>query len=328
MRYRTLGADGPRVSAVGFGAMTLSPGIYGDVTEDAATGALLAALDAGTTLVDTADIYGAGHGERLIGRVLAGGRRDTVVLATKFGGDTGPDGRLVPGLGRRAHVRAAVEASLGRLATDRIDLYYLHRLDPTTPVEETVAALAELVAEGKIRHVGLSEVSAGTLRRAVAVHPVAAVQSEYSLLSRAPEGGILPVCDALGVAFVAYSPLGRGLIGGTVRAQRPGGNDWRRGNPRFQRGNLAANLSLADGVAALAAEAGVTPAQLALAWVIARGALPIPGTRGAAHATANARAADVEIADDVLGRLELLLPAGAAAGAAADDAYLANLDAS
>ncbi|MEU6036974.1 aldo/keto reductase [Actinomadura sp. NPDC047616] len=326
MRYRTLGERGPKVSVIGFGAMTLAPGIYADVTEDQAAATLAAAVDAGVTFIDTADIYGDGHSERLIGRVLAG-RRDEIVLATKFGGNQDERGVLVRGLGRPGHVRTALEASLTRLGTDHVDLYYLHRLDPTTPIEDTVGALAEQVAAGKIGHIGLSEVSARTLRRAHAVHPITAVQTEYSLFSRDPEDEILAVCAELGVGFVAYSPLGRGLIGGAVRSAADfGGADWRRGNPRFQGGNLGRNVSLADAVATLADQYGVTSAQLALAWLLRRGAFPIPGTRRVANVRANAAAADLDLPDAVFERLEILVPRGAVAGAQADETYMANID--
>ncbi|WP_344943402.1 aldo/keto reductase [Actinomadura miaoliensis] len=326
MRYRTLGERGPKVSVIGFGAMTLAPGIYADVTEDQAAATLAAAVDAGVTFIDTADIYGDGHSERLIGRVLAG-RRDEIVLATKFGGNQDERGVLVRGLGRPGHVRTALEASLTRLGTDHVDLYYLHRLDPTTPIEDTVGALAEQVAAGKIGHIGLSEVSARTLRRAHAVHPITAVQTEYSLFSRDPEDEILAACAELGVGFVAYSPLGRGLIGGAVRSAADfGGADWRRGNPRFQGGNLGRNVSLADAVATLADQYGVTSAQLALAWLLRRGAFPIPGTRRVANVRANAAAADLDLPDAVFERLEILVPRGAVAGAQADETYMANID--
>ncbi|MEV4801076.1 aldo/keto reductase [Nonomuraea sp. NPDC049421] len=326
MRYVTLGRDGPTVSALGFGAMTLAPRVYGDVSEPEATQALLAALDVGVTFVDTADIYGAGHSETLIGRVLRG-HRDEVVLATKFGGNSDDQGRLVPGMGRPEYVRRALEASLDRLRTDRIDLYYLHRLDPTTPIEETMGTLAELVQAGKIRYVGLSEVSAATLRRACAVHPVTALQTEYSLFHRYPEQDVRPACDELGVGFVAYSPLGRGLLGGTIRGRGSlEEGDWRRGNPRFQEGNLDRNVELADAVAGLAGEVGLPVAQLALAWLVHRGTVPIPGTRRAENARANAAAADVTLDEETVRRLEALVPPGAVAGERGNAAYLANLD--
>ncbi|WP_067815661.1 aldo/keto reductase [Actinomadura kijaniata] len=326
MRYRTLGRRGPEVSVIGFGAMTLATGIYADVAEDEAAAALRAAVDAGVTFVDTADIYGAGASERLVGRVL-GPRRDGIVLATKFGGDHDEEGRLVHGLGRPEYVRRALEASLTRLGTDRVDLYYLHRLDPTTPVEDTVGALAEQVAAGKIGHIGLSEVSAATLRRAHAVHPITAVQSEYSLLTRDPEDSVLAACAELGVGFVAYSPLGRGLLGGAVRSREDmGGGDWRRGNPRFQGDNLARNVTLADTLATLAAEQDVTAAQLALAWLLRRGAFPIPGTRRAANARANAAAADLDLPAAVFDELEARVPRDAVAGPQGDQNYLTNID--
>ncbi|WP_307801906.1 aldo/keto reductase [Actinomadura violacea] len=325
MRYRTLGTDGPQVSVVGFGAMNLTP-VYGGVEEDDAAETLLAALDAGVTFVDTADIYGAGSSEALIGRMLEK-RRDEYVLATKFGGNQDAEGILVPGMGRPEYIRRALDASLARLRTDHVDLYYLHRLDPSTPIEETAGALGELVAEGKIGGYGLSEVSARTLRRAHAVHPVTALQTEYSPFQRAPERELIPACAELGVAFVAYSPLGRGLLGGQVRGfDDLEAGDWRRGNPRFQAGNVERNVSLADRVATLAAEQGVTTAQLVLAWLVHRGALPIPGTRKAANARANAAAGGVTLDAAVFERLEETVPPDAVAGAQGSDAYLANLD--
>ncbi|GAA2439260.1 aldo/keto reductase [Actinomadura vinacea] len=326
MRYRTLGESGPQASVLGFGAMTLAPGIYGDVRDGDAAATLLAAVDAGVTFVDTADIYGAGVSESLIGRVL-GGRRDEIVLATKFGGDQDENGILIPGLGRPEYVRRALEASLTRLRTDHVDLYYLHRLDPTTPIEDTAGVLAELVREGKIGGYGLSEVSASTVRKAHAVHPVRALQTEYSPFQRGPEEELLPVCEELGIAFVAYSPLGRGILGGQVRgAADLGEADWRLGNPRFQGENLARNVSIADAIAELAAGHGVTTAQLVLAWLIDRGTFPIPGTRKAANARDNAAAADLKFDAPVFERLEELVPPGAAAGAQGDAAYLNNIE--
>ncbi|MFC4911988.1 aldo/keto reductase [Actinomadura gamaensis] len=325
MRFRNLGANGPEVSVLGFGAMTLAP-VYGGVEENDAAETLMAALDAGITFVDTADIYGAGHSEKLIGRMLKG-RRDDVVLATKFGGNQDEHGILIPGMGRPEYLRKALDASLSRLQTDHVELYYLHRLDPTTPIEETAGALGELVQAGKIGGYGLSEVSPRTLRRAHAVHPVTAVQTEYSPFQRGPEEDLIPACDELGVAFVAYSPLGRGLLGGTVRSFSDlEENDWRRGNPRFQAENLERNVSLADDVAALAAEHGITTAQLALAWLIHREVIPIPGTRKADNARANAAAGDLTLDASVFKRLEELVPPGAVAGAQGNEAYLANLD--
>ncbi|MFI7609811.1 aldo/keto reductase [Nonomuraea terrae] len=326
MQFRTLGRGGPTVSVLGFGAMTLAPHVYADVDEQEATDTLRTALDAGVTLIDTADVYGAGHSESLIGRVLRG-RRDEVVLATKFGGNTDDQGTLVPGLGKPEYVRRALEASLDRLRTDHVDLYYLHRLDPSTPIEETMGALAELVRAGAVRHIGLSEVSVRTLRRACAVHPVTAVQSEYSLFSREPEREMLPACAELGVGFVAYSPLGRGLLGGAIRTREElEEGDWRRGHPRFDDGNLRRNVALADAVATLAGERGLTAAQLALAWLMHRGVVPIPGTRRAANLRANAAAADVTLDEETVRRLEELVPPDAVAGARGDETYLGNVD--
>jgi aryl-alcohol dehydrogenase-like predicted oxidoreductase len=326
LRYVRLGGNGPQVSVIGFGAMVLSPQIYHEVDETESVAALEAALEAGVNLVDTADIYGAGHNEQLVGRVIARRRQD-VVLATKFGGNADAGGAQVPGLGRAAYVRQAVEASLKRLGTDHIDLYYLHRVDRTTPIEETVGAMAELVAAGKVRHIGLSEAAPGTIRRAHAVHPVAALQTEYSLFQRDPEGDILDTCAELGVTFVAYSPLGRGLLGGLLRgAGDLHEGDWRRGNPRFQGENLDRNLGLVESLRALADAKGITVAQLSLAWVLHRAPVAIPGTRNAGRARANAAAADVELDAETLKRLDELVPPGAAAGAQGDEAYLSRID--
>jgi aryl-alcohol dehydrogenase-like predicted oxidoreductase len=326
VRYRTLGSNGPSVSAIGFGAMVLSPGIYHQVDDARSAAALEAALDSGVNFVDTADIYGAGHNEQLVGKVLAR-RRDQVVLATKFGGNQEPSGDLVKGMGRAGYVRQAIDDSLGRLGTDHVDLYYLHRVDPTTPIEETVGAMAELVEAGKVRHLGLSEASAATIRRAHGVHPIAAVQTEYSLFSRDPEREVLGTCAELGIAFVAYSPLGRGLLGGTIRgASDLHAGDWRRGNPRFQGENLDRNLDLVESLRKLADGKGIPVAQLALAWVLRNATVAIPGTRDAERARANSAAADLELDGETVRRLDELLPPGAVAGAQGDDAYLRNID--
>jgi aryl-alcohol dehydrogenase-like predicted oxidoreductase len=305
--------------------MVLSPGVYHDVRSDQDSAATLeAALDSGVTFVDTADIYGDGHNERLVGQVVAA-RRDQVVLATKFGGNGGGAGELVPGLGRPEYVRTAIDASLSRLGLDYVDLYYLHRVDQTTPIEETVGAMAELIEAGKVRHLGLSEASSETVRRAHAVHPIAALQTEYSLLTRDPEGGVLQTCDELGIAFVAYSPLGRGLLGGGLRsADDLHEGDWRRGNPRFQGDNLDRNLSLAESLRQLAEAEGLQPAQLALAWVLDRATHTIPGTRSAERARSNSAAGDVELNANTIAALDALFPPGVAGPQGGDD-YMASV---
>ena len=327
MRYRPLGTNGPSVSTIGFGAMVLSPGVYHEVNDRESEATLEAALDSGVNFLDTADIYGAGHNERLVGRVIAG-RRDQVVLATKFGGNSDESGATVPGLGRPDYVRKAIDASLGRLGTDHVDVYYQHRVDPTTPIEETVGAMAELVAAGKVGHLGLSEVSAATLRRAHTVQPIAALQTEYSLLTRDPEGEVLEACVELGTAFVAYSPLGRGLLGGVLRgAADLHPRDWRLGNsPRFQGDNLDRNLRLTDSLRELAAAEGIEVAQLALAWVLHRATVAIPGTRNADRARSNSAAADIDLDAETLRRLDDLIPVDAVAGARGDEAYLGRVD--
>src|SRR6266508_1339666 len=294
METRRLGAGGPLVSAAGLGAMSFSS-VYGPSDDAESIDTIHAALDLGITLVDTAEAYGGGQNEELVGRAIAG-RRDEVVLSTKFGlifeaGEMGVDGS-------REHVHRCLEGSLGRLGVDRVDVYFLHRIDPDTPIEETVGAMAELVAAGKVAHIGLSEPSAETLRRAHAVHPIAAVQSEYSLWTREPEEAVLPAARELGIGFVAYSPLGRGWLTGSVRSpdDLPEG-DFRRTSPQFQPGNFERNLALADAVRTLAGEKGVTPAQLALAWLLAQGVeiVPIFGAPRRAHVEANAAAAEIQL---------------------------------
>jgi len=275
------------------------------------------AIDRGVTFIDTADMYGRGHNEELVGRALASGRRDRVVLATKFGivRTDNPNERAVNG--RPEYVRSACEASLRRLGVEVIDLYYLHRLDPATPIEETVGAMARLVEEGKVRYLGLSEVGPATLARAVAVHPIAALQSEYSLWSRDPEDGILDACRKLGVGFVAYSPLGRGFLTGQFKTfdDLPP-DDYRRSSPRFQGENFARNLQLVERVREIAREKGCTPAQLALAWVLSRGKeiTAIPGTKRRRYLEENLAALDVRLGADDLARIDEIAPWGAAAG--------------
>ncbi len=306
-----LGADGPELPAMGLGCMSMShPGR----DHAAALRTIRAAIDRGITFLDTADRYGKGHNERLVGQAVRG-RRDGVVLATKVGFVGSPrDPRPVDGSPR--HIRRALEGSLARLGGDPVDLLYLHRVDPRVPIEESVGAMAELVSEGLARHIGLSEASPDTLRRAAAVHPVAALQSEYSLWSRDPERETLSLCRELGVTFVAYSPLGVGFLTGAVRRVEdlPRGNRLAKG-PRVQPGNLERNLAIVDDLTAMAARKGCTAAQLALAWLIARGVVPIPGSARLEHLLDNAGALDVVLTADDLTEIDRIAPPGAAAGA-------------
>ncbi|GAA2994792.1 aldo/keto reductase [Kitasatospora sp. NPDC006786] len=312
MRQRSL--RDLRVSAIGLGCMGMSA-FYGTADQDEATATIRHALDLGITFLDTAQVYGPLTNESLVGEAVRG-HRDEYVIATKFNyrmdgavpGDMSTVGRQD---GSAEHVRESVHGSLARLGTDRIDLYYQHRVDPDVPIEETVGALGELVAEGKVRHIGLSEASAETIRRAHAVHPVTAVQSEYSLWTRDVEAEVLPACRELGIGFVPYSPLGRGFLAGRFSSpDELDQDDFRRTNPRFTRANLAANLKLAEKVKEIAAEKDVTPAQLAIAWVLARGEdlVPIPGTKRRAYLDQNAGAVDVELTADDLARIDAELP--------------------
>jgi aryl-alcohol dehydrogenase-like predicted oxidoreductase len=314
MRQQELrGIDRP-VGAIGFGAMGLS-GVYGAADDDEGVATLRMAVDLGIDLIDTADIYGAGHNERLVGRALAG-RRDGVVLATKFGGGFNQDG-TAGGRGSPAVVRPSLEASLRRLGVDHVDLYYLHRVDPLTAIEDTVGAMAELVSDGLVRFIGLSEAAPETIRRAHRVHPIAVLQTEYSLVHREPETSVLPVIRELGIGFVAYSPLGRGVLGGAIeRASDLPEGDWRATVPRFQGDNLATMLALSREFRGIAGGLGLAPAQLALAWLLYRGSdvVPIPGTRRADNVRANAAAADVTLDATTLSRLDSLFPVGAVTG--------------
>jgi aryl-alcohol dehydrogenase-like predicted oxidoreductase len=329
MEQRIIGLSGPSVSALGLGCMSIGiADVYtSSVREDRAAVALIhRALDLGITLLDTADIYGVS--EIQVGKALRG-RRGGVTLATKFGFVTtnrpGAERALD---GSAAYVRSACDASLGRLGVDSIDLYYLHRVDPAVPIEETVAAMADLVRLGKVRHLGLSEVSAATVRRAHAIHPIAAVQTEYSLWSREPEDTLLQTLRDLGIALVAYSPLGRGFLAGRIRTLDDlAPDDWRRHNPRFQGENFARNLAIADQVRRLASEKGCTPAQLALAWLLTKpDIIPIPGTSSVARLEENVRAADVRLTDSDIARIEQALPKGTAAGARYDPIMLDLVD--
>jgi aryl-alcohol dehydrogenase-like predicted oxidoreductase len=313
VEQRNLG-QGLAVSTIGLGCMGMS-GTYGAAADDDSVRTIHRAFELGIDFLDTADVYGDGHNERLVGRALAG-RRDEVVLATKFGSRRYPDGTR--GIdGRPEYVREACDASLARLGIDVIDLYYQHRPDPDTPIEETVGAMSELVAAGKVRHLGLSEASADLVRRAHAVHPITALQSEYSLFARDHEDEVIPTCRELGIGFVPFSPVGRGLLAGAVRSAADlTDGDVRRNHPRFSDEHLAANLALADRIRELAAEKGLTPAQLALAWVLAQGddMVPIPGTRRIVHLEENVAAIDLGLTADDLARLEEAVPRGSASG--------------
>lgn len=319
MQTRTLGRDGPTVSALGLGCMGMSA-FYGGRGDDAAAIAVIhRALERGVTLLDTADMYGPHTNEALVGRAIAD-RRDQVVLATKFGIRLDPSAPQARGVdGRPEYVQAACEASLKRLGVDHIDLYYQHRVDPQVPIEDTVGAMARLVEQGKVRWLGLSEAAPETIRRAHAVHPVAALQTEYSLWSREPEeNGVLATVRELGIGFVPYSPLGRGFLTGAIRTPEDfDADDYRRRSPRFQGDNFARNLALVEQVRALAAARGISAGQLALAWVLAQGEdlVPIPGTKRLAYLEENLGALDVALDADDLARIDAVFPADAAAGA-------------
>jgi aryl-alcohol dehydrogenase-like predicted oxidoreductase len=310
MKHISLG--GLEVSRIGLGTMAMS-GYYLDPNSSDAESirTIRRALALGVTHIDTAEIYGPYTNEELVGRALKG-RRDEVVLATKFGFVSHADGG--PGVldSSPANIRTAVEGSLKRLGTDRIDLYYQHRVDPNTPIEDTLGALVELVAEGKILHIGLSEAGPATIRRAHAVHPIAALQTEYSLWTRDPEGALLPLLRELGIGFVPYSPLGHGFLTGTIRSpEQLADDDWRKSNPRFTEGNFDKNLRIVDEVEAVASEVGATPAQIALAWLLAQGddIAPIPGTKRVSRVEENTAADAVELSAEQIARLNDLTPA-------------------
>jgi aryl-alcohol dehydrogenase-like predicted oxidoreductase len=315
METRKLGSNGPEVSAEGLGCMGMSE-FYGSADEAEAREVIQRGLDLGVTFIDTADMYGPFTNEKLVGAAIAG-RRDEVVLATKFGNVRGENGERLGVRGDAEYVRQCCEDSLRRLGVERIDLYYQHRVDPKVPIEETVGAMAELVEQGKVAHLGLSEAGPETIRRAHATHPIAALQTEFSLWSRDPEEELLPTVRELGIGFVAYSPLGRGFLTGRFRSVEdlPEG-DFRRVNPRFEGENFARNLELVERVQEIAAERGVGAGQLALAWVLAQGEdiVPIPGTKHVEYLEQNVAAAEIELGAENLRRIDEAAPAGAAAG--------------
>src|SRR5437016_3801154 len=324
MKHISIG--GLDVSRIGLGAMSMA-GYYniGSGSDAESIRTIHRALDLGVTLLDTAEIYGPYTNEELVGRAIKG-RRDDIVLATKFGlvSHAGPGPSVLDST--PANIRVAVEGSLKRLGTDRIDLYYQHRVDPKTPIEDTVGALAELVAAGKVRHIGLSEASAATIRRAHAVHPITALQTEYSLWTRDPEAELLPLLRELGIGFVPYSPLGHGFLTGEIRSpEQLSDGDWRKTNPRFTGENFQRNLRIVDGVKAIAAEAGATPAQIALAWLLAQGddIAPIPGTKRVARVEENIAADRIELNAEQIERLNNLTPA---AGERHDEGNMAVID--
>jgi aryl-alcohol dehydrogenase-like predicted oxidoreductase len=301
---RILGAGGPAVSAIGLGTMGMSEGYYGRADDAESVETIRHAIERGVSLIDTADVYGTGHNETLVGRALEG-RRDRVTLATKTGLVASPEGLAVDA--RPERIRAALDESLSRLGTDHVDLYYLHRVDPRVPVEESIGAMADLVGAGKVRRLGLSEVGPSTLRRAAAVHPIAAVQSEYSLWNRDPEAALLPVLREMGIALVAFSPLGRGFLAGAVPGEGElGDDDLRSRLPRFSAANRALNRPIAERVAEVAERHGASPAQVALAWLLDRGpdVIPIPGTRRVGNIDANVAAVSLRLDDDDRARLD------------------------
>ncbi|MBC8140875.1 MAG: aldo/keto reductase [Armatimonadetes bacterium] len=327
MEKRELGKSGLMVSAQGLGCMGMSE-FYGGLDDAESIATIHHALDLGVTFLDTADMYGVGRNEELIGKAIHD-RRGEVVLATKFANVRGEDGAFLGVSGKPEYVREACDASLKRLGIDVIDLYYQHRVDPETPIEDTVGAMAELVKAGKVRYLGLSEASPATIRRAAKIHPIAALQTEYSLWSREPEDEILPTCRELGIGFVPYSPLGRGFLTGQIKSPDDfEEGDYRRNAPRFQGENFQRNLELVKKIGVLAAQKGITASQLALAWVAAQGKdiVPIPGTKRRKYLDENAAAANVVLTEAELAEISDALPQGSAAGGRYPEANMRFID--
>jgi aryl-alcohol dehydrogenase-like predicted oxidoreductase len=329
MEQRTLGGQGLQVSAIGLGCMGMSQS-YGPAAEQESVATIHRALDLGVTFLDTADMYGPFTNERLVGRAIAG-QRDEVVLATKFGNERREDGSWVGINGRPDYVRRACDASLQRLGVDHIDLYYQHRVDRTVPVEETWGAMRELVQAGKVLYLGISEAAPATIRRANAVHPVSALQTEYSLFTRDPEGEVLATVRELGIGFVAYSPLGRGFLSGRLSSSSPdefADDDFRRDHPRFEGENLASNLALVERVRRLADGKGATLAQLAIAWLLAQGddVVPIPGTKRRRYLEENVAALELKLSPEDLAAIDEVAPPGAVAGDRYTPAFMARVN--